>query len=121
MKKSLIEAVKKLLGKLGAEEIEGNDLIEVINNGANVITNTGSSYTPFIATFTYNVDTQTFTCDKTWAEISEVELVNFRLYMEEKFIYLNLIDARNSTLPDHPYIGGTFISNMTQISIFIND
>lgn len=37
-KKSLIEAVKKLLNKLGAEEVESNDLVEVIDKSADKIT-----------------------------------------------------------------------------------
>ena len=37
MKKSLISAIKKLLAKLGAEEIEGNNLVEVIDSGADAI------------------------------------------------------------------------------------
>lgn len=37
MKKSLISAIKKLLTKLGAEDIEGNNLVDVIDNGADAI------------------------------------------------------------------------------------
>lgn len=43
MKKSLINAIKKLLTKLGAEEIEGNNLVEVIDNGADAIEGGGGS------------------------------------------------------------------------------
>ena len=42
MKKSLISAVKKLLAKLGAEEIEGNNLVEVIDSGADAIEGGGA-------------------------------------------------------------------------------
>ena len=43
MKKSLISAIKKLLAKLGAEEIEGNNLVEVIDSGAEAIEGGGGS------------------------------------------------------------------------------
>lgn len=43
MKKSLISAVKKLLAKLGAEEIEGNNLVEVIDSGADALEDGGGS------------------------------------------------------------------------------
>ena len=46
MKKSLISAVKKLLSKLGAEEIEGNNLVEVIDSGGS-----GSSSNPVVLEF----------------------------------------------------------------------
>lgn len=41
MKKSLISAVKKLLAKLGASEVEGNNLVEVIDSGAEALVEAG--------------------------------------------------------------------------------
>lgn len=43
MKKSLIVAIKKLFTKLGAENIEGNNLVEVIDKGADALNSGGGS------------------------------------------------------------------------------
>ena len=74
MKKSLISAIKKLLAKLGAEEIEGNNLVEVIDSGADAIEGGGGSgsNSPFIFTITMTSqgkDVPTYSCDKTHTEI----------------------------------------------------
>lgn len=67
MKKNLISAIKKLLAKLGAEDIEGNNLVEIIDSGADAIEGGGSSE-PFVVTFTAGTH-NTVTSDKTHAEI----------------------------------------------------
>lgn len=63
MKKSLINAIKNLLTKLGAQELEGNNLVEVINNGADAIEGGGGSGGALVVHDTND------TLDKTFAEI----------------------------------------------------
>lgn len=69
MKKSLISAIKKLLAKLGAEEVEGNNLVEVIDSGADAIANAGGGSEPFVVTFSGTTENDNALCDKTWEEI----------------------------------------------------
>ena len=71
-KKSLIEAVKKLLSKLGAEEVEGNDLVEVIDNGAETLAEAGGGGM-FIVTIANEID---LTLNKTWQEIYNAAQTN---------------------------------------------
>lgn len=66
MKKSLINAIKKLLTKLGAQELEGNNLVEVINNGADAIEGGGGSGIMIVS-----CDYETDTLNKTWTEIKD--------------------------------------------------
>lgn len=73
MKKSLISAVKKLLAKLGAEEIEGNNLVEVIDNGADAIEGGGGSGGTFVVTFSGTTAAGNATSNKTWEEISAAD------------------------------------------------
>ena len=72
MKKSLISAIKKLLTKLGAQEVDGNNLVDVISNGADMIT-VNKAYidalAPFVITVTNNDGT--FTGDKTDLQIKD--------------------------------------------------
>lgn len=69
MKKSLISAVKKLLSKLGAEEIEGNNLVEVIDSGADAIKDgSGSGGGTKIVNITEGFDSQ-WSADATFSEM----------------------------------------------------
>ena len=82
-KKSLITAVKKLLGKLGAEEVEGNNLVEVIDNGADALVEQSSSDSePFVVTFSGLTSKGDTTCNKTYNELSQVELKNMIVIWE---------------------------------------
>lgn len=72
MKKSLITAIKKLFAKLGAEDIQGNNLVEVIDNGADALDNGGGGgSSPLVVTFSGTTEGGDAACDKTWAEIEE--------------------------------------------------
>lgn len=72
MKKSLISVIKKLLTKLGAQEVEGNNLVDVISNGADMIT-VNKAYVDALAPFIINVieNGGTLTADKTDPQIGD--------------------------------------------------
>lgn len=78
MKKSLINAIKKLLTKLGAQEVEGNNLVEVINNGADVIEGGGGSGGAFIVHGDTSGETP---LDKTFAEIKTAMKTNVVVFI----------------------------------------
>lgn len=69
MKKSLISAIKKLLAKLGAEEVEGNNPVEVIDSGADAIEGGGGSGGIFIVHEEYDKQAQKSFLNKTFSEI----------------------------------------------------
>lgn len=74
MKKSLISAVKKLLAKLGAEEIEGNNLVEVIDSGADALAEAGGEGGSILSISYTSVGQpphQTITLSESWYTISE--------------------------------------------------
>lgn len=70
-KSSLINAIKKLLTKLGAQELEGNNLVEVINNGADAIEGGGGSSVLFVRIYE-NPETHEYESNKTYAEMIAV-------------------------------------------------
>lgn len=102
MKKSLISAIKKLLAKLGAEEIEDNNLVEVIDSGADAIEGGGSGGAFFV---TDNNNT----LDKTWAEIYAASTSNIVvLRIGPTLWYMNVI------LHDGENYGVNFFSYVTK-------
>lgn len=78
MKKSLISAVKKLLAKLGAEEIEGNNLVEVIDSGADAIAEAGGGNIETVVITKLEtggrIGVPEWSCNKTYQEV--YDLVN---------------------------------------------
>lgn len=73
MKKSLISAIKKLLAKLGAEEVEGNNLVEVIDNGADAIEGGGGSGGGGIVTLYFTYDNSTDKFNEAYKDIAMTE------------------------------------------------
>lgn len=69
MKKSLINAIKKLFTKLGAQEVEGNNLVDVINNGADMIEGGVADDLFFDIVVTYDGNSD-YTANKTYAQIT---------------------------------------------------
>lgn len=82
MKKSLISAIKKLLIKLGAEEIEGNNLVEVIDSGADAIEGQpGGGGSAYIVHRVQEANGIT-RLDKTWNEIKTALATNIVLTVQ---------------------------------------
>lgn len=84
MKKSLISAVKKLLAKLGAEKIEGNNLVEVIDSGADAIAEAGGGDSVEYVTVTADTTGRStvYSADKTFSEIGTLISAGKTVYMQ---------------------------------------
>lgn len=89
MKKSLISAIKKLLAKLGAEEVEGNNLVEVIDSGADAIEGGGSSGGGVLIC----TDTEG-TLDKTMGEIQTAYVSGRSIIIYGGFYYSSVISVQ---------------------------
>lgn len=120
MKKSLIAAVKKLLGKLGAEEIEGNNLVEVIDSGADAIEGGGSgsggnnNIEYVTITGVRNGPSVTWTADKTYQEIDA-------LSYSGKTMYLKLAGERHDEVSIGRLQKITSITGMPFVAPFVYD
>lgn len=106
MKKSLISAVKKLLAKLGAEEVEGNNLVEVIDSGADAIEGGGGDsnieYVNIIETMDEHHQI-IFSVDKSYAEI-------LALFNAGKQVYFKNDTWGCSLTPVQKHPSGTFFA-----------
>lgn len=66
MKKNLISVLKKFFNKLSGQEPEGNNLVEVINNGTKNLSNDSPSSGVFVVN-----ENNSYTLNKTWQEIAD--------------------------------------------------
>ena len=114
MKKSLISAVKKLLAKLGAEEVEGNNLVEVIDSGADAIEGGGGSGGGGLLICTDTNDT----LDKTMGEIQEAFTNGTLVYIKINNKSCIVTSFQNVVYDpaDHKYISYLAAFDVTQQS-----
>ena len=123
VKKSLITAVKKLLGKLGAEEVEGNNLVEVIDSGANALANINNNSNLFVVTFTE--ENKVFSADKTSSQIYDAFLsgktiVGFEEVTKQYYNFCG-IEGINPAFSTMIFYAARYTNNSIQFGGFIYD